>query len=234
MSRGTIYNRDSFLNNIAEKLGRERRSSGVERPDYEIQPQWDVMADYSMDQLVEVLKEQCAVIHTDVKETDTEALPNVIDSIMKEYGAEKAAAWDDSRFSEYGLDSFLQRGDVNVWGTAPDKEDIRITEQADVGITFADYTLAESGTVVLMNGGGKGQSVSLLPTYYIALIPLSTIVPRITQVTSVIHEQVAGGDRVPSCINFISGPSNSADIELSLVVGVHGPVRATYILIDDR
>ncbi|RSL34815.1 lactate utilization protein C [Salibacterium salarium] len=234
MSRGTIYNRDSFLNNIAEKLGRKRRSTGVERPNYEIQPQWDVMADYSTDQLIEVLKQQCTVIHTDVKETDKEGLTDVIDSIMKEYGAAKAATWDDTRFSEFGLDSFLQRDDVSVWGSSPEEDDVRITEQADIGITFADYTLAESGTVVLMNGGGKGQSVSLLPTYYIALIPISTIVPRMSQVTSVIHEQVAAGQRVPSCINFISGPSNSADIEMSLVVGVHGPVRATYILIDDR
>lgn len=233
MEQGTIQNRESFLNNIAEKLGRERRSSGVKRPDYTKQPQWDVMADYTTEQLVDALKEQCKAIHTDVKEATKEELPAVIDEVMKEYGAEKAAVWDDLRFSEYGLNSFMERPDINIWGSAPDEDDIKITEQADVGITFSDYTLAESGTVVLMNGGGKGQSVSLLPTYYIALIPLSTIVPRMSQVTKKIHEDAKAGLRTPSCINFISGPSNSADIELNLVVGVHGPVKACYILIDD-
>ncbi|WP_158737145.1 lactate utilization protein C [Alteribacillus sp. YIM 98480] len=234
MRQGTIQNKESFLNNIAEKLGRERKTSGVERPSYQKQPQWDIMADYTTDQLVDVLKEQCTAIHTDVRETNIDGLAAVIDNVMKEYGAEKASIWDDPRFVEYGLAPFVERPDVNIWGSAPDEDDIKITEQADVGITFSDYTLAESGTVVLMNGGGKGQSVSLLPTYYIALIPLSTIVPRMSQVNKKIHEEAKAGHRVPSCINFISGPSNSADIELNLVVGVHGPVRACYILIDDR
>lgn len=234
MAQGTIQNRESFLNNIAKKLGRERRSTGVKRPAYQKQPQWDVMADYSTDQLVEALKEQCTAIHTDVVETNVDDLPHVVDSVMKEYGANKASIWDDPRFVEYGLTSLVERPDVSIWGSVPDEDDIKVTEQADVGITFSDYTLAESGTVVLMNGGGKGQSVSLLPTYYIALIPVSTIVPRMSQVTRKVHEQAQAGERVPSCINFISGPSNSADIELNLVVGVHGPVKACYILIDDR
>ncbi|CDQ18462.1 LutC/YkgG family protein [Halobacillus karajensis] len=233
MAQGTVQNRESFLNNIAEKLGREQRRSGVEHPTYTKQPQWDIMVDYTTEQLVDVLKEQCTAIHTDVKEATIDELPAVIDDVMKEYGAEKAAVWDDLRFAEFGLTSFMERPDINIWGSAPDEDDIKITEQADVGITFSDYTLAESGTVVLMNGGGKGQSVSLLPTYYIALIPLSTIVPRMSQVTRKIHEEVQAGRRTPSCINFISGPSNSADIELNLVVGVHGPVKASYILIDD-
>ncbi|SDI14693.1 LutC/YkgG family protein [Alteribacillus bidgolensis] len=234
MRQGTIQNKESFLNNIAEKLGRERRTSGVERPFYQKQPQWDIMADYTTDQLVNVLKEQCTAIHTDVRETNIDGLPAVIDNVMKEYGAKKASIWDDPRFVEFGLTPFIERPDVSIWGSAPDEDDIKITEQADIGITFSDYTLAESGTVVLMNGGGKGQSVSLLPTFYIALIPLSTIVPRMSQVSKKIHEEAQAGNRVPSCINFISGPSNSADIELNLVVGVHGPVRACYILIDDR
>ncbi|MGY4691401.1 LutC/YkgG family protein [Salibacterium sp. K-3] len=234
MTKGTMYKRESFLNNIAGKLGRERRRSGVERPVWQTEPQWDVMVGYSTDELVDVLKEQCQAIHTDVKETGIDNLSAVIDEVMKGYEADKAVVWDDPRFSSFGLEAFMSREDVDVWGSTPGADHIRITEQADVGITFADYTLAESGTVVLMNGGGKGQSVSLLPTYYIGLIPFSTIVPRMSQVTRRIHEQAEAGERVPSCINFISGPSNSADIEMSLVVGVHGPVRATYILIDDR
>lgn len=67
-------------------------------------------------------------------------------------------------------------------------------------------------------GRHRRQSISLLPTTYIA-------VPRMTQAIKEIHEQVATGEDITSCINIMSGPSNSADIEMDIVVGVHGTVK---------
>lgn len=120
------------------------------------------------------------------------------------------------------------------WDAEQGAKNIEKAEQANVGITFSEITLAESATVVLYASEHAGRSVSLLPTTYIAIIPKSSIVPRMTQASDILKQQIRDGVTVPSCINYITGPSNSADIEMDLVVGVHAPVKAAYILVNDR
>lgn len=234
--KGTTHNRDNFLSNISSRLGRPVRKEGVVRPAWKHQPQWKVLKDATQDELVEVLKMQCVHIHTDFVETPWRGLADTLKKVVDGYGGGQVIRWDDPRFEEYGLNGEMAVDgmDVHVWDPSIGEENIIVAERSNVGITFSDQTLAESGTVVLFSGGGKGRSVSLLPVTYIAIIPKSTIVPRITQASHAIHNRIVAGEKIPSCINFISGPSNSADIEMNLVVGVHGPIKATYIVVGDR
>ncbi|MBT2688509.1 lactate utilization protein C [Bacillus sp. ISL-47] len=238
MAAGQVFNRNSFLDNLAKNLGRER-SHQVEKPAWNHNPQWEVLKGASQDELVEVLKKQCLLIHTDVHETVSSELSSLITHLIKEYGGKSVVTWDDPRFEEFGLtglskDLYEENIAVRVWDREGGEENLSFSATADIGITFSDATLAESGTVVLFSDKGKGRAVSLLPVIYLAIIPKSTIVPRMTQVAKEIHNKVENGELVPSCVNFISGPSNSADIEMNLIVGVHGPVRATYIIVDDK
>ncbi|MRH43756.1 lactate utilization protein C [Aquibacillus halophilus] len=238
MAKGEIKNRESFLDTIANNLARPRKTSGVERPKWSNQVQWNVLANYTQDELLDVLEKQCDSIHTDLVRTSENDLSQALRNVIEGFGGKSVMTWDDSRFNSFGLaDSFRawkQDGiDVHKWDASNGDQSIQLAEQADVGITFSDITLAESGTVVLFSDQGKGRSVSLLPATYIAIIPKSTIVPRMTQATREIHQRVENGERIASCVNFISGPSNSADIEMNLVVGVHGPIKATYIVVED-
>lgn len=234
----TIQNRESFLDNVAANLGRNQRTEGVERPVWSVTPQHDVFKGYSPDKLVEELKHICKDIHTDFKMTTRAELNKVLKSTIEAYDGKRIITSSDHRNQVFGLDDLFTQltaegHDVHVWQANEGKENQVIAEKADVGITFSDVTLAESGTVVLMNNKYNGRSISLLPRTYIAIIPKSTIVARMTQATKQIHEANVRGEDVASCVSFVTGPSNSADIEMKLIVGVHGPVAATYIVIDD-
>lgn len=235
----TIQNRDIFLDKLANSLGRPRITEGVVRPTWSLSPQWDVYKDYSQDDLVEVLEKQCNVIHTHFKRTDLDGLSEVLREVIHAHDGKKVIAANDYRNTEFRVDTIyeeLQNSgiDVRLWDFAIGKENQVFAEQADIGITFSDITLAESGTVTLFNDKDNGRSISLLPRVHVVIIPKSTLVPRMTQAVRQIHKANQQGQEVTSCVSFISGPSNSADIEMNLIVGVHGPVEATYIVVDDK
>ncbi|ULT59741.1 lactate utilization protein C [Neobacillus drentensis] len=239
MMPGTVQNREAFLNQIATRLGRPRISKSVERPDWKFRPQEEVLKDATQDELLDVLKEHCKKIHTTIYTTDISGLSSTLKEVVTNYGGGPIVTWKDERFSQWGLESLMkqewpsQNIDVYEWDHTKGEENITKAERANVGITISEITLAESGTVVLFSDENKGRTVSFLPATYIALIPKSSIVPRMTQAAQKMREIHQKTGHVASCINFITGPSNSADIELNLVVGVHGPVKATYIVIND-
>ncbi|NGP46752.1 lactate utilization protein C [Bacillaceae bacterium SIJ1] len=233
-----IHGKAPFLEKVASALGRERQST-VERPKWHHSPQERVLQHASADELVTVLEAQCQEIHTELVKTSSQKLREDLGRTIEAHGGGPIAYWNDQRFEEVQLADWLAcdlPGDgieTFAWNDQQNEQSVKFCEQANIGITFTDCTLAESGTVMLCSGEGKGRSVSLLPATYIALIPKSTLVPRLTQAMDRLSEISDDEGKVPSCINWISGPSNSADIEMSLVVGVHGPIKATYVLIED-
>lgn len=89
---------------------------------------------------------------------------------------------------------------------------------ADLGITGADAGLAESGTLVLRTGHTEGRLASLLPPVHLAIIKADQLLPGVA-------EFITQSECPPStsAVIFITGPSRTADIELTLTVGVHGP-----------
>jgi L-lactate dehydrogenase complex protein LldG len=235
-----IHHRDSFLNNVAKQLGRSRNTSMKPERNWQFRPQDKTLTDKTPDELMTVFRDQCRLIHTELIETTGDKLADVLEATVNLYGGGPISIWKDPRFEQFGLDGLvketwpLRNVEVNEWNAARGKANVAEAERANIGITFSDITLAESGTVVLFSSADKGRSVSLLPRNYIALVPKSTIVPRMTQAAQEISRRVQAGETISSCINFITGPSNSADIEMNLVVGVHGPVKAAYIVIEDR
>jgi L-lactate dehydrogenase complex protein LldG len=102
---------------------------------------------------------------------------------------------------------------------------------ADIGITGADFAIADTGTLVLLSGPEQPRLTSLLPPVHIAILEKETIVPNIHALFARLGKSYENYDKLCSCISFITGPSRTADIELNLTLGVHGPGRAIVIII---
>lgn len=232
--------RQAFLNNLATRLNRSVNTTEKPVRNWQHRPVETYYTPMNQDQLLEALKVQCQNIHTDVVEATTETVSAVLKEVVAHYGNGAISLWDDPRYAAYGLSDLIQHewpeNGVNVYTWSGDKsreQNFAEANSARVGLAISEYCLTESGTVVLYSAAGAGKAVGLLPHAFVALIPKSSIVARMTQAAEKIQARVDNGEILPHAIDFVSGPSNSADIEMKLVVGVHGPVQATYIVLTD-
>ncbi len=81
-----------------------------------------------------------------------------------------------------------------------------------------------------MAGNKKPRSVSLVPPIHLALVKSDVILGNIYQLFSSLDKSFVENSELTSCMTFITGPSRTADIELTLTLGVHGP-KELYVLI---
>src|SRR6266496_1477606 len=99
----------------------------------------------------------------------------------------------------------------------------------DLGITTAQAAIAETGTLVLDSARERHRLVSLVPPVHIAIVEASNIYLTLGETLSVLRRD---GEEVSPTITFVTGPSRTADIELTLAIGVHGP-QELYIIVND-
>jgi L-lactate dehydrogenase complex protein LldG len=99
-----------------------------------------------------------------------------------------------------------------------------------VGITGCFCALAETGTLVLLSGAQTHASIHLLPETHIALVPASRIVKGMEDAFALLRDERGGPDMLPRALNMVSGPSRTGDIELTIVLGAHGPYRVHVVL----
>lgn len=115
-----------------------------------------------------------------------------------------------------------------VWAFAGEQPDYRqFCARADVGISGAEAALAETGSLVLASGSETARMTSLLPPVHVVLLPESRIVASLFEWVKQRPEPM------PANLVLVSGPSKTADIEQTLIVGVHGPKRLVVLLVPD-
>lgn len=104
----------------------------------------------------------------------------------------------------------------------------RAREEDPVGISGAFCAIAETGTLVLLSGPQTPASVSLVPETHVAVVLASRIVADMEQAFALLREERGVP---PRAVNFVSGPSRTADIEQTVILGAHGPYRVHLILV---
>ncbi len=100
----------------------------------------------------------------------------------------------------------------------------------DVGVTGAQAAIAETGTLVLESERERHRLASLLPPVHIAILNAADICLSLGEALRLVRRD--GSTAMSRTITFITGPSRTADIELTLAIGVHGP-KELYVIVDD-
>ena len=101
---------------------------------------------------------------------------------------------------------------------------------AELGITGVDYAIAETGSVALLARAEVSRLVSLLPPVYVAVVESARALPSLDELFTLRRDEFHRGN-LGSYMNIITGPSRSADIEQTLVTGVHGPGEVHMVLL---
>jgi L-lactate dehydrogenase complex protein LldG len=125
---------------------------------------------------------------------------------------------------EPALQDILTRYDYPFFETDKD------FDQAEVGLTLCEALIARNGSILLSNANMAGRRLSIYPPVHIVLAYTSQLVTDLKDGFK--HIKSKYGNQLPSMITTVSGPSRTADIEKTLVLGAHGPKELFVFLLD--
>ena len=168
-------------------------------------------------------------------------VPDVVGRLARERQARRLIAWHpealgadwSAALTARGLTvELMPRGEIGDEHTRPALR--RRIADADLGLTGADLAVAETGSLVLIAGRGRPRSTSLLPPCHVAVFGRSALVESLAQVGAFFEawHRDAAPEWKGGVINVITGPSRTADIELTLIRGVHGPQELHAIFVE--
>jgi L-lactate dehydrogenase complex protein LldG len=159
------------------------------------------------------LARELAALGATVETVHSADLTSKLTALFRDRGIQRVLTWDHV---EGMSESALKAAGVELVKGADDK--------ILAGITGCTCAIAETGTLMLTSGAGKPLSASLLPETHIVIL-------RDSQIVASVEEALQMNEvRDASTTVLVTGPSRTADIEMTLTIGVHGP-RELVVLV---
>ena len=175
----------------------------------------------------------------------TKAIVDLVREKDPEWGDQKSiAVWQHPLIERLNLPDALAAENIPVHVTdlndqkskgltEPEKQD-RLRRQvidAYIGITSADFCMADTASLVMRTRPGQARSVSLVPSIHIGVIHLDQIIRDLKELYALLSfDPDVQREGLTNCMTFISGPSKTADVEATMVHGAHGP-REVYVYV---
>jgi L-lactate dehydrogenase complex protein LldG len=170
-------------------------------------------------------EDKLALLVERLREYDAEVIESSPDSLPTAIAAQLAASGRHLFIAPAGLPAEWLTPGLN-WTIDRGLTTAEI-EQAEGVVTAASCAIADSGTIVLHHSSSEGRRViTLLPDWHLCVL-------RASQVVETLPEYFAGCTQPPDLATYISGPSATADIEMTRIKGVHGPRFLHVILVRD-
>ncbi len=133
--------------------------------------------------------------------------------------------WTDLYCIDTNIQAILQKGGIDFSNNEGD------FLKQNVGITTCEYLVARLGTIMISSRQMSGRRMNVYPEVHIVLAYASQLVPDLKHALKQVKLKYE--PNYPSLITFITGPSRTADIEKTLVLGAHGPKEIYVFLVDD-
>lgn len=105
--------------------------------------------------------------------------------------------------------------------------------QAEISVTGCEFLVARLGTILVSSQQTKSRKIICFPPIHIVITPVSKLVYDLTDALEAIEKKYSS-DNFPAMISLITGPSRTADIEKTLILGAHGPKELFVFLFNDK
>ncbi len=150
-------------------------------------------------------------------EDEIQLIENLL-SLAEERKWRKVYCWEPA------LQEILHKYDYPFFETDKD------FEQAEVGFTLCETLIARNGSILLSSANMAGRRLSIYPPVHVVLAYTSQIVLDLKDAFKIIKNKY--GNQLPSMLTTVTGPSRTADIEKTLVMGAHGPKELFVFLLE--